>query len=188
MTNTPPTGSETRQKAAPHEREPDVPLLPPVDLSAWVGFLEVHTRLMRRLDAYLVATHGMPLVEYEVLFKLHLAGGALRMSELAAVALLSRSGLSRIIDVLVAQRLVRRTSDPEDGRAIIASLTTAGRTRLQAARRSHSRKVRELLLDRLTTEQKATLATTWSLVLAGLDEQDGSGVDGDEPGEHSHRA
>lgn len=57
--------------------------LPPADLAAWGGFLEIHTRLMRRLDAYLVATHGMPLVEYEVLFKLHQRGGALRMSELA---------------------------------------------------------------------------------------------------------
>ena len=43
--------------------EPDAPLLSPVDLAAWGGLLAVHTRLMRRLDAHLVATHGMPLVE-----------------------------------------------------------------------------------------------------------------------------
>ena len=46
------------------------PRLDPADLAVWGGFLEVHTRLMRLLDADLVATHGMALVEYEVLFKL----------------------------------------------------------------------------------------------------------------------
>ncbi len=153
----------------------DAPLLAPVDLAAWGGFLAVHTLLMRRLDAHLVATHGMPLVEYEVLFKLHRAGGALRMSELAAVAMLSRSGLTRIVDVLEVQRMVRRRPDPDDGRAVVAGLTTAGRARLQAARRTHSAKVRELLLDRLTTVQKETLGSAWAAVLAGLDD-DGAGT------------
>ncbi len=153
----------------------DVPMLSPVDLAAWGGFLAVHTLLMRRLDARLVASHGMPLVEYEVLFKLHRAGGALRMSELAAVAMLSRSGLTRIVDVLEAQRMVRRRPDPDDGRAVVAALTTAGRARLQAARRTHSAEVRALLLDRLTTEQKETLGSAWAAVLAGLDD-DGAGT------------
>jgi DNA-binding MarR family transcriptional regulator len=148
------------------------PLLPPADLAAWGGFLEIHTRLMRRLDAYLVATHGMPLVEYEVLFKLHQRGGALRMSELAQLAMLSRSGLTRIVDVLVAQRLVRRVADAEDGRVVVATLTAAGQARLQAARRTHSREVRRLLLDPLSAEQKATLGEVWAVVRAGLDRDD----------------
>ena len=61
------------------------PRLDPADLAVWGGFLEVHTRLMRLLDADLVATHGMALVEYEVPFKLSAAGGWLRMSDLAQV-------------------------------------------------------------------------------------------------------
>ncbi len=152
--------------------EADPPLLPPVELAAWSGFLHTHTRLMRRLDAHLVASHGMPLVEYEVLFTLQRAGGSLRMSELARAALLSRSGLTRIVDVLTAQRLVRRRSDPEDGRVIVATLTPAGRARMQAARRTHSQEVRRLFLDPLSAEQQATLATVWSTVLAGLDRED----------------
>jgi DNA-binding MarR family transcriptional regulator len=156
---------------------PDTSLLEPADLAAWTGLLETHARLMRHLDAHLVSTHGMPLVEYEVLFKLHLAGGALRMSDLAAVAMLSRSGLTRIVDVLVAQRLVRRATDPEDGRAVVATLTTSGRARMQAARRTHSREVRRLLLDALDDAQKATLASVWATVLGGLDREDGRGAD-----------
>jgi len=109
------------------------PRLDPGDLAVWGGFLEVHTRLMRLLDADLVAIHGMALVEYEVLFKLSTAGGQLRMSDLAQVAMLSRSGLTRIVGVLEAQRLVRRVSPPGDGRVLIATLTPAGQARLAAA-------------------------------------------------------
>lgn len=163
----------TRKPAPPAAADPpappDGPLLRPEDLAAWGGFLAVHTRLMRRLDAELVAEHGMPLVEYEVLFKLQQGGGALRMSELAEVAMLSRSGLTRIVDVLEAQRLVRRAADPGDGRVVVATLTDTGRGRLQAARRSHSANVRRLFLDPLDGPQKAALAASWSAVQARLD-------------------
>ena len=83
-------------------------LLPDADLAAWRGFVTTHTRLIRRLDAELTAAHGMALVEYEVLFTLFLGGGRLRMTQLAERASLSRSGLSRVVDVLEHQRLVRR--------------------------------------------------------------------------------
>jgi len=54
------------------------------------------------LDDLLVTAHGMPLVEYEVLLKLSIAGGRMRMFELANAALLSRSGLTRIVEELEA--------------------------------------------------------------------------------------
>jgi len=142
------------------------------DLAVWGGFLEIHTRLMRVLDADLVATHGMALVEYEVLFKLSRAGGALRMSDLARVAMLSRSGLTRIVGVLEAQRLVRRVAEPSDGRVLIATLTPAGRARLAAARQTHSANVRRLFLAPLDDDQKAAIATGWQRIGAALDGED----------------
>jgi DNA-binding MarR family transcriptional regulator len=140
------------------------------DLAVWGGFLEIHTRLMRVLDADLVATHGMALVEYEVLFKLSRAGGALRMSDLARVAMLSRSGLTRIVGVLEAQRLVRRVSEPSDGRVLIATLTPAGRARLAAARQTHSANVRRLFLAPLDDDHKAAIAAGWQRIRAALDD------------------
>src|SRR6201995_2805228 len=89
MTGTSPVSDPSGEAA-----DAPAPRLAPADLAVWGGFLEVHTRLMRMLDADLVATHGMALVEYEVLFKLSAAGGQLRMSDLAQVAMLSRSGLT----------------------------------------------------------------------------------------------
>lgn len=150
------------------------PRLDPTDLAVWGGFLEVHTRLMRMLDANLVATHGMALVEYEVLFKLSAAGGALRMSDLAQVAMLSRSGLTRIVGVLEAQRLVRRVSSPGDGRVLIATLTAAGRARLAAARETHSANVRRLFLAPLDQDQKKAVAAGWQNIRAALDQHDGA--------------
>lgn len=150
------------------------PRLDPADLAVWGGFLEVHTRLMRVLDADLVASHGMALVEYEVLFKLSSAGGALRMSDLAQVAMLSRSGLTRIVGVLEAQRLVRRVSSPDDGRVLIATLTAAGRARLAAARETHSANVRRLFLAPLGQDQKKAIAAGWQNIRAALDQRDGA--------------
>ncbi len=69
---------------------------------------ECYARVTRELDSLLVAAHGMPLVECEVLLKLSIAGGRMRMSELADAALLSRSGLTRIVDELQSLGLCLR--------------------------------------------------------------------------------
>ena len=148
------------------------PRLDPGDLAVWGGFLEIHTRLMRLLDADLVATHGMALVEYEVLFKLSTAGGQLRMSDLAQVAMLSRSGLTRIVGVLEAQRLVRRVASPGDGRVLIATLTAAGRARLAAARETHAANVRRLFLAPLGQDQKQAIASGWQNIRVALNQHD----------------
>ena len=116
----------------------------------------------------MTAEHGMALVEYEVLFTLFLADGRLRMSQLAERASLSRSGLSRVVDVLEHQRLVRRRPDPDDGRVVVATLTALGSQRLTAARRSHSANVRRFVLDPLDDRQKRALAAIWASIDAQL--------------------
>lgn len=139
-------------------------------MPAWVGFLNVHSKLVRRLDAQLSASHGMTLNEYEVLLKLELAGGTLRMSELAAAALLSRSGLTRIVDELETQQLVVREPDLQDGRVLLATLTRRGRARFNAAARAHVADVHTLFLDPLTPQQRQALAGAWARIEAALPE------------------
>jgi DNA-binding MarR family transcriptional regulator len=146
---------------------------------AWFGFLTVHSLIARELDARLGAGHGMPLVEYEVLLKLSLAGGRLRMSELADAALLSRSGLTRIVDELEALELVRREPDENDGRVLVATLTPLGRRQFAAARRTHLANVRKLFLGPLTAEQRRGLGASWQAILEGL---------GPDAGRRSRRA
>lgn len=137
--------------------------------TAWTGFLAVHSVVTRELDALLGAEHGMPLVEYEVLLKLAIGGGSMRMSELAGVAFLSRSGLTRIVDELESLGHVSRERDKLDGRALMATLTPLGRRRLTSARRSHRAHVRQLFLGRLSDDQRGALATSWRKILDGID-------------------
>lgn len=118
-------------------------------MQAWQAFLRASIRLMERLDADL-EPHGISLADYEIL--VNLSGepaGELRMTELAARTLVSRSGLTRRLDRLVESGLVERRSCPTDRRGVLAVLTDAGRRRLEQAAPSHVEGVRRHFLDHL---------------------------------------
>lgn len=140
-----------------------------LERATWFGFISLHSRLTRELDTRLSASHGMPLTEFEVLLQLMLAGGSLRMSDLADACLVSRSGLTRIVDELERQELVQREADEQDGRVLHAAITRAGRTRLRSATRAHIANVRELFLDPLTAPQRAAMAAGWDAVREALE-------------------
>src|SRR3954471_22091839 len=79
------------------------------ELGAWRGFLRVHSALVKALDAELLQAHGLPLSSYEVLINLEAAPGhRRRMSELAESVLLSRSGMTRLVDRLEREGLIER--------------------------------------------------------------------------------
>ena len=146
------------------------PELSDVQVAAWSGFLAVHSLVTRELDALVGAEQGLALVEYEVLLKLALHGGRLRMSDLADVAFLSRSGLTRIVDELESLELVSREPDVSDGRVWVATLTPLGRRRFVAARATHLSHVRELFFRYLTDAQQNGLAECWEQILTGLED------------------
>ncbi|MFL5871145.1 MAG: MarR family winged helix-turn-helix transcriptional regulator, partial [Solirubrobacterales bacterium] len=94
-----------------------------LELAAWRGMLEAHKDLVARLDAELERDHGLPLTSYEVLMYLADSGkGKLRMGELADRLLLSRSGITRLVDRLERQGLVERQPCEDDGRGYYAVL------------------------------------------------------------------
>src|SRR5258705_1925322 len=104
------------------------------ELAAWSGFLRVHSRLMRELDAELQEAHALPLTWYDVLIQLELSPERqLRMSELADSVLLSRSGLTRLVDRMEREGLVERCAFDRDARGRLARLTEGGRARLRQA-------------------------------------------------------
>jgi DNA-binding MarR family transcriptional regulator len=142
-------------------------LLSERELGAWRGMLEVHSEIISRLDAELEREHGLPLTSYEVLMYLADAGGRLRMGELADRLLLSRSGITRLVDRLERQGLVERERCVDDGRGFNAHLTEAGRRKLAVARPAHLAGVREHFLSRLDPAQLDQLAAAWRRVLGG---------------------
>jgi DNA-binding MarR family transcriptional regulator len=89
------------------------------------------------------------------------------MNELANVAALSASGLTRVIDRLERQRLVERVKAKSDGRGQLAALTDAGLERLMKAYPSHLRSVRRHIMDHLEGLDLEAFATAMGNVAAG---------------------
>lgn len=144
-----------------------VRLLEPCELAAWRGFLRAHTRLVRELDAELEAEHGMPLTSYEVL--LYLAdspGGRMRMSELAEAVLLSRSGLTRLVDRLERDGLLERSTCPSDARGLFAVMTDRGRRAFAAARITHLEGVRRSFTTQFSPGELKQMAAFWDRLTA----------------------
>jgi DNA-binding MarR family transcriptional regulator len=142
--------------------------LSPRELAAWRGFLRAHAALVKALDAELVAAHELPLSSYEVLLYLDNAPESrMRMSELAESVLLSRSGVTRLVDRLVAEGLIERAACATDRRGLFASLTDLGRARLREARPTHLAGIRELFLRRFSEPELDELAGFWERVQPG---------------------
>jgi len=126
-------------------------------LDAWVSLLEAHATLMRRLESDLERETGLALADFDVLAQLAKAGGELRMTELAALALISRSGMTRRVARLVGEGLVRRADADADGRGVVVALTDAGVARLAETAPVHARGISELFVAQLDDQQLAIL-------------------------------
>jgi DNA-binding MarR family transcriptional regulator len=110
----------------------------PDELAVWRAFLRAHATLIRTLEAELGEADEIPLASYDVLVQLAEAPDRrLRMTELADRVLLSRSGLTRLVDRLERGGLVRREPCVDDARGMYAVLTDDGIDRLRSASRVH---------------------------------------------------
>lgn len=146
--------------------------LAPHELGAWRGLLRVHSALVRELDAELIAAHGLPLSSYEVLLHLSAAPGRrMRMAELADGVLLSRSGMTRLIDRLEREGLVTRDGCSSDARGRFAGLTDKGQEMLDRARATHLAGVRRRFVGHFEPDELRTLARLWDRVLPGAGAQ-----------------
>jgi len=130
-------------------------------LESWRTFLRAYSVVRRQLERELEAEQSMGLAEYEVLlFLAYSDQRRMRMSELADMLLLSRSGATRVIDRLESEQLVQRVSCETDRRGQWAELTDGGYNRLRTASRTHLRGVAEHFLDRLPPDELESMAAT----------------------------
>jgi DNA-binding MarR family transcriptional regulator len=133
-------------------------------LNAWTGFLRAHATLMRRLKADLEKTIGLSLGDFDVLAQLAQANGVLRMTDLADRTFSSVSAMTRRVDRLVAEGLVRRASSETDARAVLIVVTNKGVRRLTEAVPVHLRGVSDLFITRLDDEDLAALEVSLAKV------------------------
>jgi DNA-binding MarR family transcriptional regulator len=123
-------------------------------IGVWRSFLRTHATAMRELERELVEEAGMPLGWYDVLLQLAEAPERrLRMAELADRVLLSRSGLTRLIDRLQAEGLVRREPSTDDARGMFTVLTLDGVSRLRAAAPVHLAGIQEHWLRHFSDDE-----------------------------------
>ena len=143
----------------------------PAQLAAWRLLLEAHAATTELLERELVAERGLPLTRYDVLLNLAEApGGRLRMQELSASVLLSKSGLSRLVDRMVDAGLVRRERCQDDRRGWFAVLTDQGRSALRRAAPVHLRGIQEHFAQHLEPEEVQVLTTALARVVAAARE------------------
>jgi DNA-binding MarR family transcriptional regulator len=126
-------------------------------LDAWVSLLQAHATLIRRLESDLKRETGLALADFDVLAQLARAGGELRMTELAARALISRSGMTRRVGRLVEEGLVRRADADADGRGVVVALTEVGIARLAETAPAHARGISKLFVAQLDDQELAIL-------------------------------
>ena len=137
-------------------------LLNEEELAAWRGMLRAHAELTKELDAELAREHNLPLSSYEVLLYLADAPeGRMRMAELADSVLLSRSGLTRLVDRLQREGLLKRERCESDARGYFAEITPKGRRLFDAARRTHLDGVRALFLSRFSRDELRAMGALW---------------------------
>jgi DNA-binding MarR family transcriptional regulator len=126
-------------------------------LEVWQSLLRAHASLMRELATDLITKTGLSLGDFDVLAQLALGGGELRMTDLAARAFSSRSGMTRRVDRLVDEGLLRRSSADADARSVVVALTEAGLARVAVTVPIHLRRVSELFIEPLDDEELAVL-------------------------------
>ena len=139
-------------------------------IGTWRDFLTAHARLERMLDDDLRAEHDLSLAEYDALLQLAEAPGRrLRMHQLADRVLLSRSGVTRLIDRLVSDGSVERDTCQTDARGAEAVLTAAGLARLRTAAPTHLRGIADHFLDAIDPADLQSVGQAMRDILAGLD-------------------
>jgi DNA-binding MarR family transcriptional regulator len=133
-------------------------------LLAWAAFIRAHATLMRSLATEIAEETGLTLGDFDVLAQLAVGGGELRMTDLASRAYSSRSGMTRRVDRLVDEGLVRRSTADDDGRAVVVTLTPAGLVRLEQVLPVHLRGVQQRFVDPLDDEELAVLESALTKV------------------------
>jgi DNA-binding MarR family transcriptional regulator len=127
-------------------------------LQVWRSFLVAHAQVVAALERDLSAGAALPLAWYDVLVQLVEAPERrLRMAELADRVLLSRSGLTRLVDRLQREGLVVREPVPGDARGLYTVLTPAGFVRIRDATPVHLSGVDEYWVSKFSDDELVEL-------------------------------
>jgi len=139
--------------------------------AAWVGILAVVHRAFPEIERDLRTNHDMLGVHYHILVTLSTAAdNTMRLSDLADTADVSQSRLTHRLRMLVERGDITINQDPNDGRAKQATMTAAGRRRLESAAPGHVGTVRRMIFDHMPPAQTLALAEALAPVATWLED------------------
>lgn len=136
----------------------------------WVALVRSMACINRRLAHDMENEHQIPVAWYDVLVHLyHGPAEGMMMNVLATQVIMSTSGLTRLIDRMIAAGLVRRELCAEDRRIVYAVLTDTGRACIEAMLPRHQQRIRDYLLQHLAPDEIVTIRDAFERVLGRLD-------------------
>ena len=135
-------------------------------MAAWRAFLKAHAVVLDKIDRELAEAKQIPLSSYDVLIELYEAPERrLRMHELASRVVLSRSGLTRLVDRLEAEGLLVRERSGSDRRGAYAVITEEGIAALRRSWPVYARGIQQHFARWLSDEEARVLETALGRVL-----------------------
>jgi DNA-binding MarR family transcriptional regulator len=131
--------------------------LSPREMKAWRSYIIASRRLLDALENDLVG-HDLSMADYEVMAQLSEAPGRrMRMSELAEVAMLSKSRLSHRMKVMEKAGWIKREECATDRRGSWAVMTEKGWRAIVSAAPDHVASVRNRFIDQLSSREQENL-------------------------------
>jgi DNA-binding MarR family transcriptional regulator len=144
------------------------PAPPAVEAWRWISVL--HARLVDQLESDARTADVVPFSWFEVLAALDVSpDNRVRCKDLADAVLLTRAGVSRLLDRIEAAGLLRREDSPTDGRGSDAVLTSAGSKALRRAAPVYAKTIHEHFGKHLTGAQSTAMIAVFRRILAAND-------------------
>jgi DNA-binding MarR family transcriptional regulator len=132
--------------------------VPEPHLSAWKALLRSHAKAIGQIEEDLVKVGAVPLTSYDVLLELSSTPNyRLRMADLAERVVLSRSGLTRLVERLEREGYLLRENTPQDRRGVEAVLTEEGLAALKAAWPVYAKGINSYFAQFLSNEEAGQL-------------------------------
>jgi DNA-binding MarR family transcriptional regulator len=140
-------------------------------IRAWSHFLGAHALALRAVEQRLSAAGEPPLAWYDVLLELGRAGGGLRIGELGERIAIEPHNVTRLVDRLEAEGLLKRERAPEDRRGVFVLLTQNGAALRKRMWPHYRRAILEVFGAALSTRDAETLIAVLKKTIEHLRKQ-----------------
>jgi len=142
---------------------------PGVRRRAWRAIMEMHGAITPLLDEELRNEAGIDLQTYDALLHVYEAGKVgIPMTELAQKVVLSKSGLTTLVDRIEERGWMQRIPDSVDRRVTRITLTDPGVEAFRSAARIHVAGIESYFASRVTDDEAEVIVETLERMCRGI--------------------